>query len=219
MVNRRAAVIAAALAAVLVTREDRPTEPEVASPVNLVLPALEVTSTSTEIILTGAGDIDSCSTANDDATATLLDGIGGEVFTLGDNAYTSGTATQYVDCYGRRGGATRHAHTWLPGTRTTPHPARQAISATSAPRPATTKGYYSYDIGDWHVVVLNSKVTMSASSAQIAWLKGDLAASTKECTLAYWHKPRYYSSGTSRTPKPPGTSCTSMAVDVNPNWS
>jgi hypothetical protein len=51
-----------------------------------VVPAVTVTTASTETLLTGAGDIASCSTTKDEATAALLDGIGGEVFTLGDNA-------------------------------------------------------------------------------------------------------------------------------------
>jgi len=55
-------------------------------------------------------------------------------------------------------------------------------------------GYYSWDIGSWHMVVLNSNckfVSCTASSAQGTWLKNDLAASNAPCTLAYWHHPRF----------------------------
>jgi hypothetical protein len=59
-----------------------------------------------------------------------------------------------------------------------------------------TKGYYSYNIGTWHVIVLNSNcgiVSCSAGSAQEQWLKADLAANTSVCTLAYWHHSRWSS--------------------------
>ncbi len=60
------------------------------------------------------------------------------------------------------------------------------------------KGFYSYDIGAWHVVSLNSNcsiVSCATGSAQETWLRADLAAHPKACTLAYWHHPRF-SSGT-----------------------
>src|SRR5688500_18932737 len=51
-------------------------------------------------VLVGAGDIAACTRTTDDATANLLDGIAGEVFTLGDNAYDRGTDVEYANCYG-----------------------------------------------------------------------------------------------------------------------
>jgi len=58
------------------------------------------------------------------------------------------------------------------------------------------KGYYSYDLGAWHVVVLNSNcnfVGCFEDSAQERWLRADLAAHPDRCTLAYWHHPRHSS--------------------------
>src|SRR5438034_11342156 len=52
------------------------------------------------------------------------------------------------------------------------------------------KGYYSYDLGDWHILAVNGEIDVSASSPQLQWLRADLAANTKLCTLAYWHGPR-----------------------------
>jgi len=63
--------------------------------------------------------------------------------------------------------------------------------------PAT--GWYSYDLGAWHVVVLNSNCAMvacGAGGAQDRWLRADLAASGARCTLAYWHHPRFSSGST-----------------------
>jgi hypothetical protein len=57
------------------------------------------------------------------------------------------------------------------------------------------RGYYSYDVGSWHVISLNSNVSMANGSAQHTWLKNDLAASSSLCTLAYWHHP-LFASGT-----------------------
>jgi acid phosphatase type 7 len=62
-------------------------------------------------------------------------------------------------------------------------------------------GYYSYDLGTWHIVVLNTECSRpgvggcTSSSPQGRWLAADLAAHPNQCTLAYWHKPRF-SSGT-----------------------
>src|SRR2546422_2426398 len=59
-----------------------------------------------------------------------------------------------------------------------------------------TKGYYSFDLGAWHIVVLNSNSTFvptAVGSPQEVWLKADLAATTKQCVLAMFHHPRFYS--------------------------
>jgi hypothetical protein len=60
-----------------------------------------------------------------------------------------------------------------------------------------TKGYYSFDVGTtWHIVAINSNcsfVSCAAGSTQEQWLRGDLAASTRQCTIAFWHHPRWTS--------------------------
>ena len=150
--------------------------------------------TKTPVVLVGAGDIAGCpSTYQDEATADLLDGIAGTVFTLGDNAYTSATTAEYQNCYGPSWG--RHL------ARTRPALGNHEYHTTAAAGyfgyfgdkagPANL-GYYSYNLGEWHVVVLNSERNLSA---QATWLKADLAANPTRCTLAYWHKP-YFTSGT-----------------------
>jgi PKD repeat protein len=158
--------------------------------------------TSGPVVLVGAGDIASCTKTTDDATANLLDGIAGGVFTLGDNAYENGTGSEYANCYDPTWGRHKARTSPAPGDRdydTTAAAGYFNYFGAAAGDPAT--GYYSYEAGDWHVIVLNSERSMSASSAQIAWLKSDLATSAKACTIAYWHKPRFYSNGSSSTPK------------------
>ena len=149
-------------------------------------------------VLVGAGDIGSCDSQGDEATAALLDGIEGTVVTLGDNAYTSGTAAQYRDCYGPSWG--RHV------SRTRPTPGNHeyetfgaaayfAYFGLAAGPPGL--GWYSYDVGGWHIIALNSTCDAiggcDAGSAQERWLRADLAAHPATCTLAYWHHPRFSS--------------------------
>ena len=154
---------------------------------------------SNDPVLVGAGDIAKCSVTGDEATAPLLDDIAGTVFTLGDNVYDNGTATEFTNCYDPTWGVTRRARGRAPATTSTTRPARPATSATSAPRRAIRrKGYYSYDLGAWHVIVLNSNsscttIGCAAGSAQEQWLRADLAAHPNVCTLAYWHHPRFSS--------------------------
>ena len=147
-------------------------------------------------VFVGAGDISDCGNDNDEATAKLLDGIAGTVYTTGDNVYSSGTATEFATCYDPTWG--RHK------ARTKPAPGNHDYNTSGASgyygyfgslAGPSGRGYYSFDLGDWHIISLNSEVSMSAGSAQEIWLRADLAASTKQCTLAYWHKPRF-SSGT-----------------------
>jgi acid phosphatase type 7 len=59
------------------------------------------------------------------------------------------------------------------------------------------KGYYSYDVGSWHLIALNAECYAvggcDAGSPEETWLKADLAAHSNVCTLAYWHEPRFSS--------------------------
>jgi hypothetical protein len=150
-------------------------------------------------VLVGAGDI-ATSGSGDSATANLLDGISGTVFTAGDNAYPDGTTsnfnTYYAPTWGRHKARTRPS----PGNHDY-HTAGATgyfgyFGANAGP---SGRGYYSYDLGTWHIVSLNSEISMSVGSAQETWLRNDLAASTKPCTLAYWHKPRW-TSGANHAP-------------------
>ncbi|KAB1143520.1 DNRLRE domain-containing protein [Streptomyces luteolifulvus] len=154
-------------------------------------------------VLVGAGDIANCGTGGDEATASLLDGITGTVMAIGDTAYPDGTSSDYTNCYQPSWG--RHKARTKPATgnheyHTTGASGYFNYFGASAGDPS--KGYYSFDLGTWHVVALNSNcsiVSCSAGSAQEQWLRNDLAASTKPCTVAYWHHPRY-TSGSSHGP-------------------
>jgi len=149
-------------------------------------------------VLVGAGDIASCRSTGDEATAALLAGID-TVATFGDNAYPRGTAADFARCY---------APTWGPfKALTKPSPGNHEYETAGASgyfeyfgaaAGDPNKGYYSYDLGSWHVISLNSNCSFvvggcDPGSPQEQWLKADLAAHSNACTLAYWHHPRFNS--------------------------
>lgn len=146
------------------------------------------------IVIAGAGDIGECGQPWPAATAALLDAIPGTVYTLGDNAYPNGTATDFANCYDPSWG--RHKSRTRPTAGNHDYNTAGAAGyfgyfGTAAGDPAT--GYYSYDLGDWHIIVLNSNVAMNAGSAQELWLRADLAAHPNRCTAAMWHHARFSS--------------------------
>jgi hypothetical protein len=151
-------------------------------------------------VFVGAGDIASCYDDNDEATARLLDEIEGTVFTLGDNAYDHGSAVQFAACYAPTWG--RH----LARTRPTPgnhdystHVASAYFAYFGERAGDPAQGYYSFELGEWHIVALNTNCAevggCGEGSDQLAWLRADLAAHPGQCTLAYGHHPRYSSGG------------------------
>jgi hypothetical protein len=146
------------------------------------------------VILVGAGDIAECGSDGDEQTARLLDSITGTVFTAGDNAYSSGTDSEFARCYAPGWGRHRARTRPAPGNhdyRTSAGEPYYAYFGAQAGEPG--RGYYSYDLGAWHVISLNSNVGMRAGSAQETWLRADLAATRAKCVLAYWHHPRFSS--------------------------
>jgi len=158
-----------------------------------------------DAVLVGAGDITSCAQDNDDRTAALLDSVvssaPGEavVFTAGDNAYEYGTLEEYEQCYeptwGRQKARTRPAagnHEYATGN------ADGYFSYFGAAAGDPGQGYYSYDLGAWHIIVLNTSnhcrlILCDEGSPQVSWLRADLAAHSNLCTLAIWHDPLFSS--------------------------
>jgi hypothetical protein len=150
-------------------------------------------------VLVGAGDIGTCGLNDDEATADLLDGIAGTVFTAGDNAYETGAAAEYRDCYGPSWGRHRERTRPAPGNHdweTAKLAGYFGYFGDAAKGPGGSS-WYSYDLGTWHVIVLDSMCAKvkgcDAASPQGEWLAADLAASKARCTLAIWHHPRFTS--------------------------
>lgn len=198
----RSALAALALMSFFSCQDRRVTEPPAEAehvPARSIAPTLNVTLAGQTVV--AASDIAHCTKSADEATALLIDNIApAQVLALGDNAYTTFTLTDYNNCYGPSWG--RHKAL----TKPTPGDQDYKVAGAAgyfdyfgAEAGDRTQGYYSYEIGDWHVVVLNSSLSTSATSAQVSWLKADLAASTKVCSMAYWHLPMFYSSSSSGT--------------------
>jgi hypothetical protein len=151
-------------------------------------------------ILVGAGDIADCKDLSGaEATANLLDQVPGTVFAVGDLAYPDGSKENF-ECYNKTWGRAK--------SRTRPAPGNhefQSAGATpyfdyfGAAAGDRKTGYYSYELGTWHIIVLNSECKdvggCKAGSPQEKWLRTDLAAHPAACTLAYWHKPLFSSGG------------------------
>ncbi len=147
------------------------------------------------------------------ATSDLAVGSGASVVaTLGDHVYKCGSAAAFTQSYaptwGRVKSLTRPAlgnHEYVtkaaaPQTGCTAANAGAAGYFGYFGGAAGTRGqgYYSYDVGTWHVVVLNSNcgsVSCAAGSAQVRWLQADLAAHRTTCTLAYFHHALFASGG------------------------
>jgi hypothetical protein len=148
-------------------------------------------------VLIGAGDIAGCKAWGDSATAEIIRSYSGTVFTLGDNAYHDGTEKQFRYCYGPTWG--RFKNRTKPAVGNHEYETKDAdaywdyFGSAAGPR---EKGWYSYNTGSWHVVVLNSNcdhVDCDEDSEQERWLRYDLSKHSRRCTVAYFHHARYSS--------------------------
>lgn len=184
---------------------------------------------SPERIFVGSGDISSCSHNRDYQTARVVDStvktakaanVPVSVFNLGDNAYPDGTEPQFRNCYdptwggshlGARSDITNkvvNPDMWnftqpVVGNHEyhTPDATPYFDYFGTAKAGDRTRGYYSYNMGTWHFVVLNSNCEEVGGcdwfSAQGRWLRADLASlqnQTASCTVASFHHPLYTSS-------------------------
>ncbi len=154
-------------------------------------------------IVAAAGDIAGTCDAGDgtscehERTARLVESINPVyVLTMGDNQYDDGRLSEYRSYYATTWGRFKNKTRPTPGNHEYYDPAGPASGYKAYFGSIATpngKTYYSFDHGNWHFVALDSEQSMSASSAQVAWLKNDLAQNTKRCILAYWHHPLFNS--------------------------
>ena len=167
---------------------------------HLVHPAPLSRPPENSAVLVGAGDIADCTDLSGaEATAKLLEKIPGTVMAVGDLAYPDGNPENFA-CYDKTWGRVKN--------RTRPAPGNHEFHSAGATyyfqyfgaaAGESNKGYYSYELGAWHIVVLNSECVevggCDAASPQGKWLREDLAAHPVACTLAYFHKPLFSSGG------------------------
>jgi len=160
----------------------------------------------TTFTLVGAGDIAGCADLSGaEATAKLIEKIPGTVFAAGDLAYEKGTYEEFQNCYQPTWGRFKE--------RTMPAPGNHEYNGSEASgyflywgkrAGDPKKGYYSYDLGHWHIVVLNTNCAAKQlggcgeGSPEESWLREDLTAHPNACILAYGHH-ALFSSGISAT--------------------
>ncbi len=157
-------------------------------------------------IFVGAGDIGWCGSPGTPKTGQLADGAGGTVFTAGDNAYMTGTAQEFQNCYAPYWGGFKSRTFPTLGNHeyegAGPAPYFNYFGANAVNNGPPGLGYYSFELGDaWHAIALNSNIDVSQGSAQGQWLRFDLASSQKKCTVAYWHHPLFTSGPNLDNPK------------------
>jgi hypothetical protein len=167
---------------------------------------------STDPVITAAGDICLAKPGSCKGTANLVLSLDPDrALTLGDNQYPKGTLAQYLASYETTWGLFKAITMPAPGNHEWYTPDAQGYRDYYGDTIDTTGGlYYSYNVGSWHLVSLDSECAETATcgaGSQYDWLQADLQADSALCTLAYWHHPRF-SSGADHGNDP----------DVSPLW-
>lgn len=156
-------------------------------------------------VLVGAGDVADCfDLSGARATAKLLGSIRGTVFVVGDLAYGDGYSVDLMRCYADTWG--HYKERTRPALGNHEYETKDATGNAvgyfqyfdGAAGPAGD-GYYSYELGAWHIIVLNSNCSdvkggCNVGSPQETWLRQDIAAHPSLCQLAYFHHPLFSSS-------------------------
>ena len=135
--------------------------------------------------------------------ATVAAGLASDpqavVLTLGDNTYPVGAMKEFTNCYDPTWGRFKD-RTW-PSPGNHEYYTRGAVPYFRYFGERAGRGYYSIEIGSWHVVSLDSNLAPGPQAAQIEWLRRDLASHPARCTLAFWHHPLYSSGGHGSIPQ------------------
>ncbi|MGE0878098.1 MAG: metallophosphoesterase [Acidimicrobiia bacterium] len=187
-----------------VADDPMPLEPTATVPPTTTEPELPVPAdgfSGSVKTIAAVGDIGNCDGGNDEKVAAALVAAKNSlsaIAILGDIAYVNGSDDDFAKCFAPAWNPLKPLLRPAPGNHEYNTPgATGYYKYFGAAAADPTKGYYSYDIGTWHLIALNSNCTeiggCEAGSEQEQWLRADLAASTAKCTIAYWHHPRYSS--------------------------
>jgi hypothetical protein len=138
-------------------------------------------------------------------TAKLVDKLSGPVAIPGDAVYEVGSMAEYQDCYAASWGRFKSRTRPVVGDHDyKTYGAAGFFAYFGAAGGAAGQGWYSYNVGTWHVVALNTACDQiggcGIDSPEEAWLRADLAAHPSLCTVAYWHTPFYSSGSHGNTP-------------------
>lgn len=148
-----------------------------------------------DVVLLAVGDIASCTSTSDEKVAALMAQNEGLIALTGDNIQSDGQESSYMECFDPAWAPLKDRLRPTPGNHDYLKGGTPAFYYTYfAPYTGEVgKGWYSYNYGAWHVIVMNSMEPDWAGTEQNAWLKADLAANPAKCTLAYWHNPIFHS--------------------------
>ena len=145
------------------------------------------------ITIGAAGDINGSNAMSTSDIMFSAPTVYGAVLTLGDNSYSSSYSV-FNSSWGRMKAKL------YPSTGNHDYSYTSSYDAAMAGAAGGGSGghrYYSANIGDWHIISVDSSSDLSAGGTQLTWLKNDLAANAgKKCTLAFWHHPRWSSGAT-----------------------
>ncbi|RZQ65828.1 discoidin domain-containing protein [Amycolatopsis suaedae] len=166
------------------------------SPASAAVQASTGPGSGTGTVLVVAGDIAKRQIPSEhNKTAKLVEGIKPQyVLTVGDNQYDNGTISEFRTYYDKTWGKFKNITKPTPGNHEwydKLNGYKQYFGSIATPQ---GKPYYSFDVGDWHFVALDSDpLTDGITGDQLTWLKNDLATTKKACIGGYWHHPRFNS--------------------------
>lgn len=166
----------------------------------LAIHAASATQVGDEEMVIAAGDIAECPASGyagtgAEATARLVQSLPGTVLALGDLAYPNGTEQEFRECYEPTWGRFKDRTRPVPGNHEYNSPGAAPYYAYWGERAGKAgEGFYSFDIGAWHIVALNSNLLRGALEAkQEEWLASDLRSHRTRCALAFFHHARFSS--------------------------
>jgi hypothetical protein len=129
------------------------------------------------------------SNTHDDVVAAMIEQRSPDAFLYLGDVYESGTAGEFASFYDTGYGRLRQITYPTPGNHEWDRHA-EGYDPYWGSRFASPH-YYSFDLGGWHLISLNSEQDHGEGSGQLAWLRSDLSERSGDCTLAFWHRPRY----------------------------
>jgi hypothetical protein len=164
----------------------------------IVLFGLAVTPANAATTVWAVGD-GADSGAQDDAVAAMIEARNPDAFLYLGDVYENGTAVEYANFYAPGYGRLKPITYPTPGNHEWDKRAEGYDSYWGSR--FTSLHYYSFDLGGWHLISLNSEQAHEEGSAQLEWLRTDLSERAGNCAIAFWHRPRF-SAGTNHGDEP-----------------
>ena len=164
----------------------------------MVLAVLSAAPASAATTVWAVGD-GADSGTHDDALAAMIEQHGADAFLYLGDVYETGTAAEYANSYATGFGRLKSITYPTPGNHEWDRRV-EGYNAYWGSRFASPH-YYSFDLGGWHLISLNSEEHHEGGSAQLDWLRADLSERSGNCTIAFWHRARY-SAGTNHGDEP-----------------